>query len=240
MSTAPDRLYIGVFFVTGKKAKEKRQAVSKSIHIRSLRAEGLAGVPGAHANLGKMTGLRGYRMENQRIRISKTMLKDALIDILRDKSIEKVTITELCAKAQVNRTTFYKYYGSQYDLLMDIEADLFHELERVLLLEQNRDMETLVAIVHCLDQNQDTWKVLINSMGDQAFTQRLFSLPIIQTFFRQRTKAELTPAQEAYVYVFFCQGSYAILRRWLNRENHEPPEEIARLIMLLANQVLGV
>ena len=65
-------------------------------------------------------------MENQRIRLSKTMLKNALIELLKTKNIEKISIYELCGQAQINRTTFYKYYGSQYDLLADIENDVFN------------------------------------------------------------------------------------------------------------------
>ena len=68
-------------------------------------------------------------MENQRVRLTKRMLKDALVQLMETKPLEKITIYELCAKAEINRTTFYKYYGSQYDLLDDIKADFLHELE---------------------------------------------------------------------------------------------------------------
>ena len=72
-------------------------------------------------------------MENQRIRLSKKMLKDSLIRLLREKNIQQITIQEICQEAQINRTTFYKYYGSQYELLDDIERDVFRELEARLI-----------------------------------------------------------------------------------------------------------
>ena len=75
---------------------------------------------------------KGDPMENQRVRLSKMLLKNALITLLNEKPLEKITIYELCAKAQLNRVTFYKYYGSQYDLLTDIENDCFHKLEEIL------------------------------------------------------------------------------------------------------------
>ena len=71
-------------------------------------------------------------MENQRVRLSKMLLKNALIKLLKEKPLEKITIYELCAEAQLNRVTFYKYYGSQYDLLTDIENDCFRKLEEIL------------------------------------------------------------------------------------------------------------
>ena len=63
--------------------------------------------------------------ENQRVRITKMLLKDALTKLLYEKKIEKVTVSELCEAAGVNRSTFYKHYGSQFDVLDDIEKDFF-------------------------------------------------------------------------------------------------------------------
>ncbi len=66
--------------------------------------------------------------ENQRIRLSKQLLRNALISLLEEKSINKISVREICETAEINRTTFYKYYGSQYDLLEDIENILLDEL----------------------------------------------------------------------------------------------------------------
>ena len=56
------------------------------------------------------------KKEDRRVTLTKRMLKDALIDLLREVDIYHVSIRELCQRADVNRTTFYKYYGSQFDL----------------------------------------------------------------------------------------------------------------------------
>lgn len=40
----------------------------------------------------------------------------AFIDLINEKSIDKITISELCEKAEVNRSTFYRYYYDIYDL----------------------------------------------------------------------------------------------------------------------------
>ena len=58
-------------------------------------------------------------MENQRIRLSKAMLKAGLLTLLKEKPLNQISIYELCAASQINRTTFYKYYGSQTDLLKE-------------------------------------------------------------------------------------------------------------------------
>ena len=53
------------------------------------------------------------KKEDRRVAMTKRMLKDALTDLLREVDIYHVSIRELCQRADINRTTFYKYYGSQ-------------------------------------------------------------------------------------------------------------------------------
>ncbi len=172
-------------------------------------------------------------MENQRIRLSKTMLKNALIELLKTKNIEKISIYELCGQAQINRTTFYKYYGSQYDLLADIENDVFNELETHLLAGESTELEKLKYVLEFLNADREKWKILINTVADQDFTEKLFSLPTIRALIRNNAPAQCTARQEEYIRLFYCQGGYAIIRKWLNEERYETPDEIAKLIISL-------
>ncbi len=57
------------------------------------------------------------KKEDRRIAMTKRLLKAALIELLKEQDIYHISIRELCERADVNRTTFYKYYGSQFDLL---------------------------------------------------------------------------------------------------------------------------
>ena len=73
-----------------------------------------------------------YLMENQRVRLSKELLRRSLTELLFEKNIHKISVREICERAQINRTTFYKYYGSQYDLLTDMENQVLEEIAKVL------------------------------------------------------------------------------------------------------------
>ena len=50
-------------------------------------------------------------MENQRVYLSKKLLENALISLLKQKSLYKISIRELCEVASINRSTFYKYFS---------------------------------------------------------------------------------------------------------------------------------
>lgn len=64
--------------------------------------------------------------QDRRVKYTKAALMESLLSLLREKPLEKITVKELCERADVNRSTFYVYYGSPQDLL-DAMLDEFYE-----------------------------------------------------------------------------------------------------------------
>ena len=176
-------------------------------------------------------------MENQRIRVTKRMLKDALLDLLTEQSVGKITIYDLCRKAEVNRTTFYKYYGSQYDLLNEIETDYFDELEHRLTEVSTDSYDGLISALGFLESEKEHWCVLINAVHDEEFAKRLFNLPTIRMLLDGNMGNVTEENHRSYIRLFVCHGAYSIIRQWLNKEHGESPEEIAAIIISLVKNV---
>lgn len=174
-------------------------------------------------------------MENQRIRLTKKMLKDALIKLLEHKPIEKISVYELCEQAQINRTTFYKYYGSQHDLMADIQADFLTELENS-LRETNRPM-SLVMILTYIDTHKDTCIVLMNNALNDGFLEQILSLSLLTQQLEKQISPQYSDYEKDYVKQFVIFGAYAIIRRWMLSEQPEAPEMIAKLILELIEKI---
>jgi len=168
-------------------------------------------------------------MENQRVRVTKRMLKEALVKLLEEKSLEKITVYELCATAEVNRTTFYKYYGSPYDLMEDIRMDFLHELE--INLQEKENPYSLQNILTYIFTHQGASKVLLKTAPDDGFLEKIISLSLISAQLEEHVSADEAEHVKAYTKEFIIFGSYSIVRKWLLSENPEPPEEIARIIL---------
>ena len=49
--------------------------------------------------------------ENQRIKLTKRLLKESLLKLLTEKNIKKISVSELCQTAGINRSTFYNHYN---------------------------------------------------------------------------------------------------------------------------------
>ncbi len=175
--------------------------------------------------------------ENQRIRLSKTLLKNALLSLLAKKPLEKISVHEICQTAEVNRTTFYKYYGNEADLLREITADFFSEFKTTLYDLSVSSSDSLERALEYLNVHRDMFRILVNSIPDQIFTDRLFSLPEIRDAFYGSIDVGETETQRKYMELFFFQGGYAIIREWLNSETPEPASEIAGLLRYVGGKM---
>lgn len=173
-------------------------------------------------------------MENQRIRLTKRMLKEALIRLLEQKPIEKITVHELCAEAEINRTTFYKYYGSQFDLLDDMQEDFISELETS-MREKERPV-SLLNILKYIDTHRAFCTTLLRS-ADNGLLGKIFSLSLITQQLEAQTAPRYEGYKSGYVKEFVIYGCYSIIRRWLTAENPEPPEDITNIILELIERL---
>ena len=66
---------------------------------------------------------------DRRTKYTKKVIMDTLIDLLSKKDIKKITVSEICKIADVNRATFYRYYLDEYDLLSKIEEEFVNQLK---------------------------------------------------------------------------------------------------------------
>ena len=169
--------------------------------------------------------------EDRRTKITKQMLKQSLLELLKTDSIHHIKIRELCEHADVNRSTFYKYYASQYELLQDMENDWLRSMEHY-LGSITPDQEAFFAdMLVSLEENLELSRLLLNSNVDADFPRKLFERPYIkQRIDEVIPLANKDDSEVEYVYRFYVNGGYSIIKHWLNKEQREPTEEIARIM----------
>lgn len=166
---------------------------------------------------------------NQRIMLTKRLLSDAMVNMLKETSIHKISIRDLCERAGLNRSTFYRYYSSQFDLLQEMEDDMIRCLLEILQGETD-GVQCLCRVCQYLEEHLEMARLLINNNVDPSFPERLFSLPLVQQSVFRSQEPRLSDTERDYVYCLVINGSFAVIRQWLNKDTREPPELIASLI----------
>ena len=166
---------------------------------------------------------------NQRIMLTKKLLKNSLINMLQTQNIYQISIRELCENAGINRSTFYKYYGSQFDLLSEMEQDLLVSIEGVLVSQDDYSKNAIEQILIYLENDIEFVRLLLNSNVDPEFPKKLFSLPPILRMLNE-LMANIPEKESDYYYRFLLFGAYEIVRTWVNKENREKPEWLAAFL----------
>ena len=168
------------------------------------------------------------KREDRRIMMTKRMLKDALIEMLKEKDIYHISIRELCEKADVNRTTFYKYYSSQFDLFADMEKDLVDFISKVIERNESDPGKIIAAACRYLEENLGFARLIVNNNVDPDFADKLLAMESIKTSTLKNIDNKRSEAEMEYIYSFLTFGAYRMICVWLNKEQREPPETIAR------------
>ena len=77
-----------------------------------------------------------------RIEKTKTAIHNTFLELRSRKPLEKITIKELCEKAQINKSTFYSHYKDIYDLSDQLETEVVTSV-----------IETIPNPANCLEEN---------------------------------------------------------------------------------------
>ena len=165
------------------------------------------------------------KKENQRVRLTKLMLKKALIDLLESTPLQQISITEICNRAEINRTTFYKYYSSECDLYGDIENDFIAILETNL---SNSPEKNLGGLLNLIYSNQKMMSVIINNSSEENLSQRIFSLPFVMNNINLKRLNKVLYKEELVFFLF--SGCYALIKKWINTGFLIPPNEMSVLV----------
>lgn len=68
------------------------------------------------------------------LRVVKTrgVIRNALFELMSEKPLPKITISEICARAAVNRKTFYRHYRCTGDVITELENEILDEFSEIL------------------------------------------------------------------------------------------------------------
>ncbi len=155
---------------------------------------------------------------NQRTRLSKMLLKNALMDLLQEKnSVNKISVRELCNRAELNRSTFYAHYNEPKDLLFEIENDLLEATEEHLKkIGAENDAGAhryILSFLQYIKENDKPFRILLVDSADPEFRSRFIQQSIIQ--FIDNLRITLPKELEQYIFSYILNGNTGIIVQWI-------------------------
>ena len=207
----------------------------------------------------KMNSTSEPHIENPKIdrRIQRTRLalRTALLELIKEKGFDSVSVEEITERANLGRATFYLHYKDKEDLLLDEFREIASNRVRILseipvsIWESNKDslelsdgrapvMPLLVVFEHAA-QNAELYRILLRGESSQRVAGQIREIiaesinAIVQTKIQSDSP---TAPMEVPVELLAAYSSGALmgsLNWWLEQGTSPEPEEMARMFQHL-------
>lgn len=176
---------------------------------------------------------------DRRKRYTRHALKEALVALLKEKSISSITVKELCEMADINRSTFYGHYTDPYDLLEKISEevvdDMYKTLNQYNFNEEEEALQMTEKILEYAAEKSDLCQVLLSGSADTTFKRQVMELTqriIMKDYMKiMNVQEEIS----SYLPLLVLSGSIDAIENWLVHGQQESPKEMALLIHRFTN-----
>ena len=170
---------------------------------------------------------------NRRILVTKRILRESLMTLMKEKSISRITIKEICDLSEMSRSTFYLHYQDQFELLADIEKEIMDNTTKTLgnLEDVFGTPESIEVFLEYVKENKETFGILLCQPDTEDFQKTI--LDRIEDNVKVAVPEILDNKYAPYVLTFVMNGCLNILRRWIRNDFDTPSRELAPLIYQL-------
>ncbi|MBX4262605.1 TetR/AcrR family transcriptional regulator [Clostridium estertheticum] len=179
---------------------------------------------------------------NQRVMLTKRLIREALLKMLKTRNINKISIRELCQVAGINRTTFYNHYGSQYDVLNEIAETYIQNTSFTVINDiaagKNID-ECLTRVLQYMKDNLEFAKLVLDLDNYDLITHITISLPQFDHMVIKHLPENLDLEEKKAIASYVQYGAVRLIKEWILSDCLKSPEKEAKLILYIAGRVIG-
>ena len=170
---------------------------------------------------------------------TKQVISESFLELLREKPASRITVTEICSMASINRATFYKHYLDVPDLQASLENEILSDFEMFLkdyrFSGAVKYQTMLVEMLTYLQEHGSRFYLLCSGNAGSELPAKTFRLFNEFTFPIMRKKLPALQEEKAtLLYQFLTHGCGALLVSWLRGDSKMSVEEAANYIMQIS------
>ena len=181
-----------------------------------------------------------FKQADLRVRRTHKLLWESLMAELSERAFEEITVTDICERAMVHRTTFYKHYEDKYALLEQGIRQMYDDL----LAEEEHMPPSAYSLEHPppyfirlfehAAQHQHFYQLMVCGEGIGRF-QKLVKEYIAEVV--SAKVGELPPANQHFavpldMHAHFVSGAtLSLLAWWLEHDMPFSPHQMAQYLL---------
>ncbi|MBP3677897.1 MAG: TetR/AcrR family transcriptional regulator C-terminal domain-containing protein [Agathobacter sp.] len=153
---------------------------------------------------------------------SRNLIRQAFYETLKEKSFEKITVTDIVKKADINRSTFYAHYPDVMGLLDEIQEEILNYTQKFMGEIDFSDFfdnpkPYLQNIVKLVSENNELYRLLMTSAMASKQLDKLKYILIDRTIKTLDAPGMFrSPFEMEFAIRFFMGGIVDVYTQWLN------------------------
>lgn len=179
---------------------------------------------------------------NRRVRFTRSALREAFIDLLLEKPILSITVKDICARADINRSTFYLHFKDVNDLLRTTEDEIVAHMREHTPTPDERfhnpeDVQAyfteFLEVIKSTPRMMKVIQVLCSDQGDPRFVRQLQTMTY-EAFLNgwdMHMMPKMSENQKRLVFAYIISGMVAMLSTWATKAAEVPTEQVVELLM---------
>ena len=178
----------------------------------------------------------GAEYKNKNSLKTKKAIYTAFIELSKEHDFSDISVTDLCTKADIHRTTFYNHYCDVYAIVGEIENNIIEEIKEILKEYHYEDFfntpqPALLRFNNYLQKDLNFFKTLIRQSESEIFLTKLrfiFKNIMLQN---NEIPSHIKDANDFNIIIGFIAGGITtIYKEWLNNELKCELDEIPVII----------
>lgn len=189
--------------------------------------------------------------EDLRVRRTRKMLQDALVELTVEKGLTNITVRDLTERAMVNRSTFYRHYLDKRDLVSQFTQavnDLTFDEDDIVADKVGHKDERpsgLFRLLQHIEAYADFYRVMLGPNGDPGFIEDLrqnaedrFRYLLTHPLIKSDSDADTPPLDLRLKYI--SSAGIGGITWWVQNDLPCSAEQLAKWIGRLASSTLGL
>jgi len=188
------------------------------------------------------------KMDRRKLR-TKNLLRKALLELIEEKGVDAITVSDITNRAGLNRGTFYLHYQDVSDLLEQNKSEVYEGLKEIIVqlsflellnyASKDEPYPTTIKIFEFCKLHSEFFKVILGPKGDPSFLEQINRFMQNQL---SRRIPEWQPQQNkvivplGYLITFVISANMGILQHWFEMGLKETPTELALIITRIISQ----
>jgi AcrR family transcriptional regulator len=174
---------------------------------------------------------------------SKKLITDALADLLQEKLLDKITVTDVVTRAGINRGTFYAHYADIPDVIHHLIQKTFSQIRDVLAAEPQLMKipgVLLGQIQQILESDLEFYKKVMSSSAASVMYEQMVDVTIEYLLQNEQDYAFISHEQYLLTIRFCAGGLGNLYRDWFDGKLNMTLPELTRAAQKLLNSVMAI